>query len=113
MAINPLLEIPVGEQVVAPDGSASFLSVDGSGVAAEPQVVIAFDTEHEQLVEWGRALRRACPELRVHLVIVAAGLRQPSRLKRALAARKQGGGAGEHSSQIPLQGGTQRQAPLR
>src|SRR5579864_4383443 len=79
VGVNGPVRISIEEEVSAAEWSAALLTVVGADVCAKRQVVIALETQDEQLVERDRAEYSAGPYARAQFVPVALRLREPAR----------------------------------
>src|SRR5215472_6988858 len=82
-------------------------------MAAEPQIVVAFHSELEELVERNFACRSAGANLCAYLVIVSSRARKPMRPQRAASRYKRSEPGCQFASGPRFRGRIQRKAPFR
>src|SRR5207253_9236287 len=82
--VNVLIHFPVSQKISTTERRCSLAPMIGSGMSAQPQIVVALDAQLKEFIERKFTLHISCAHLRLHLVIVALRLRKPVRIKRSL-----------------------------
>src|SRR5438105_4790096 len=86
--VNILIHLPVRKEISPPEQRSSLPAVHRSGMAAEPQIIVALHSELEKLIERGFASRCACANLPSHLEVISFRAREPVRVKRSPESRE-------------------------
>src|SRR5215813_8858600 len=76
--INVLVQFPVGQKELSPEWRGALSSVRRAAVSAEPEIIVAFDTQLKKLVESDLSRSRARTNLEMHLIVISLGFGKPA-----------------------------------